>query len=53
VLAELSLVAFANIGDFIQIAPNGSPCHDFSKLTREQAAAIQELVVKSRPDDGC
>lgn len=50
VVKELSYLAFANMLDFIRIGEDGRPYTDFSKVTREQAAAITELVVEARTD---
>ena len=56
VVDELAKLGFANIFDFIKIDANGRPYTDFSAVTRDQAAAIQELVVETTPaqvsDDG-
>ncbi len=43
VLRELSLMGYANMLDYIQV-DNGDVFLDLSKLTREQAAAIQEIT---------
>jgi phage terminase small subunit len=44
VLQELALLGFANMMDYMTIT--GSDAYvDFSKLTRDQAAAIQEITV--------
>lgn len=50
VIRELSKLAFANMLDFIRIGPDGLPYTDFSALTREQAAAIGEIIVETRRD---
>ena len=49
VIGELQKLAFANMMDFIQIGPDGLPYTDFSKLSREQAAAIAEIIVETTP----
>jgi len=46
VLREIALLGFSNMGDYIQIQKDGSFFVDFSKLTREQQAVIQEATVE-------
>ena len=48
VLAELGLLGFSNMADYATIGANGLPFFDFSKVTRDQMAAVQELVVEER-----
>ena len=43
VLRELMLMGFANMQDYIGVQQNGTAYVDLSKLTREQASAIQEI----------
>jgi phage terminase small subunit len=44
VLRELSLMGFANMQDYMTVQENGTAFVDLSQLTRDQAAAIQEIV---------
>lgn len=50
VIEELSKIGFSNMLDYIRIDPEGQPYTDFSALTREQAAAIQEVFVETRTE---
>lgn len=46
VLAEMALIGFSNMQDFIRISQDGEPIIDLSALTREQAAALSETIVE-------
>lgn len=54
VMREHKKIGFSNILDYISIGSDGRPYADFSRLTREQAAAIgeiiEETVLSSDPD---
>jgi phage terminase small subunit len=46
VIEEMRRLAFANMQDFMSFTAEGDPYLDFSVLTREQAAALQEVTVE-------
>ena len=46
VLTELAKLGFANMADYMVAMPGGDPYLDFSALTRDQAAALQEVTVE-------
>ena len=46
VIAELVKIGFANMADYMRAGDNGDPFLDFSKLTRDQAAALAEVTVE-------
>lgn len=50
ILAELAKIGFANMLDYVKVGSDGDPYVDFSVLTREQAAAIGEVVVEDFKD---
>lgn len=50
VLRELSKIGFANMMDYIRIAPEGEAYVDLSTLSRDQAAAIVDLTVEDFTD---
>ena len=50
VINEIALVAFARMGDFIRITPDGEPFVDLSEATPEQLAAIAEVQVEDFKD---
>jgi len=50
VVNELALLGFANMADYLRLAPGGEAYVDLSKLTREQAAALTEVSVEDFTD---
>lgn len=47
IIRELALIGFSNMLDYVQPQEDGTAYVDLSKLTREQAAAISEVVVET------
>jgi phage terminase small subunit len=52
VLAHIANLAKANMLDFVVIGEDGQPDTDFSKLTRDQGYAIQEICVDTTGGTG-
>lgn len=50
VIRELALLGFSNMQDYMRSGPGGDPYLDFSKLTRDQAAALVEVTVEDFKD---
>jgi phage terminase small subunit len=48
VVDELAKIGFANMQDYITVDDDGQPFIDLSKVSRDQAAAIQEITVETR-----
>ena len=47
VLEQLTKIGLANMQDYMRIGPDGSLVLDFENLTRDQAAALQEVTVET------
>lgn len=50
VLTELAKIGFSNMLDYMRAGPDGDPYLDFSALSRDQAAALQEVTVEDFKD---
>lgn len=49
---ELALLGFANIEDYLTINDDGDPRVNLAKMTRAQAAAVQEVTIQTREEKG-
>lgn len=47
---ELACTAFSNMADYLSFGKDGAAVIDWSKLTREQSAAIQEVTIDEYMD---
>jgi phage terminase small subunit len=52
IIRELAKIAFANIGDFIEVQADGSLVVDFGTATREQMASLKSIEIDERMIDG-
>lgn len=50
VVEELAKIGFANMADYMRVGAGGDPILDFSKITRDQAAALCEVTVEDFTD---
>jgi phage terminase small subunit len=50
VLAELAKIGFANMMDYIGVTGDGDPFVTLANMTREQAAAVQQITVEDYKD---
>jgi phage terminase small subunit len=50
VVRELARIAFSDMRDFMKPGPGGSPVLDFSALTPDQSAVLQEVTVEEFKD---
>lgn len=50
VLKELAKIGFSNMADYMRVGEDGDPYLDFSKLDRDQAAALVEVTVEDFKD---
>lgn len=50
VLERLTVLARSNMADYMRPGKHGEPVLDFSRLTREQTAALQEVTVEEFKD---
>lgn len=52
IVRELALLGFANMLDYVRTTDQGDAYVDLSDLTREQAAAISEIIVEEYREGG-
>ncbi len=47
VVAELAMLGFSNMADYLKCVEGGDPYFDYAGLTRDQAAALSEVTVET------
>jgi phage terminase small subunit len=52
IIRELALIAFGNLGDFIEVQADGSLVVDFGTATCEQLASLKSIEIDERTIDG-
>jgi phage terminase small subunit len=50
VIGELARIGFSNMQDYLTVGPDGELHFDFARITRDQAAALQEMVIEEFMD---
>ena len=50
VIGELARIGFANALDYIKIGDDGAPRYDLASISRDQGAAIQEIIIDEYKD---
>jgi phage terminase small subunit len=50
VIGELARIGFANMQDYLTVGPDGEPRFNYAGITRDQAAALQEMVIEEFMD---
>lgn len=50
IVGELAKLAFASMGDFVRVTPEGDPYLDFSDMDQSQAASLIEVTVDEYTD---
>jgi phage terminase small subunit len=52
VIEELSKIGFSNMLDYVRVNSDGDPVINLTEMTRETAAAVQEITINTRTERG-
>jgi hypothetical protein len=50
IVVELAKIGFSNIQDYLKLGKDGEPIFNYAQISRDQAAAIQEITIEDFRD---